>query len=228
MARQLRSLQGDVQRAPGQSVSRRARTWGSGAERRILQAGEHLFQAGEFHCEAFVIRSGRLKSYRLHRDGEEQVLGMHGPGDAIGFDALIGKPAGCSVVALEIASVESIALDHSALSAMLSAAGIAGLVEGMYEEMLRQSRLLYIDRHPADRRLAEFLMDFSRSEALRGRSCTDLMLPFNRRDLACFLGLAPETLSRAFGRLQDQGTLSVENRAIRVNDHDALKKAAGE
>ena len=192
--------------------------------RRILQAGEHLFQAGEPSGDAFIVRTGRLKSYRLHRDGEEQILGMHGPGDVLGYEAMVGRPATCSAVALEIASIEVIEIPKDSTHS----GGMESLVEGMYRELQRFSRLLRMDRHPAERRLAEFLLDFSRDEARRGMPAFDLTLPFNRRDLARFLGLAPETLSRTFTRYQEQGILSVDNRKIHVLDHAALCAAAGE
>lgn len=228
MTQGLRQWQGDTQRASARTSSWPAGIRRSNLPRRILQAGEHLFQAGHPGSDAYVIRTGHLKSYRVYRDGEEQILGMHGPGDVLGFEALIGKPTSCSVVALEIASIEVI--DVSALS--LNPGSIPGpmgqLLEGMYRELQRSCRLLQMDRHPAERRLAEFLLDFSREERQRGKNPLDLMLPFNRRDLARFLGLAPETLSRTFTRYQEQGLLSVSNRQIHILDLDALRDAAGE
>lgn len=228
MAQSLRNWQGDAQSASAQPAS-----WSGGirngpAPRRVLQTGDHLFQAGELSAEAFIVRTGHLKSYRVHRDGEEQILGMHGPGDVLGFEALMGKPATCSVIALEIASIEVVDLSGESLQSATRTDGMANLVEGMYRELQRFSRLLHMDRHPAERRLAEFLLDFSRDERQRGRSPLDLTLPFNRRDLARFLGLAPETLSRTFSRYQDQGVLLVNNRDIHILDLPALKEAAGE
>ena len=228
MSQGLRSLQGDAHTASEQTVPWPGRVRQCIARRRIIQAGEHLFQIGEAGREAFVIRSGHLKSYRIHRDGEEQILGMHGPGDMLRCEALIDKPASCSAIALEIASIEVVDLPHQTQQPGASSEGMVSLVEGMYRELQRYTRLLYMDRHPADRRLAEFILDFSREEQQRGRGGLDLMLPFNRRDLARFLGLAPETLSRTFTRFQEQGVLSVDNREIRVLDYSALQSVAGE
>ncbi len=224
MTQGLQRLKGDAASASARSAAWPGRIRIGHSPRRILQAGDHLFQAGEFGTESFIVRTGHLKSYCVHRDGEEQILGMHGPGDVLGFEALIGKPALSSVIALEICSIEVAELPHVALRTN----GTESLVEGMYREIQRFSRLLYMDRHPAERRLAEFLMDFSREEQMRGKSPVDLTLPLNRRDLARFLGLAPETLSRTFTRYQEQGVLSVNNRHIQILDPAALNEAAGE
>lgn len=226
MAQGLRVLQETACRVPAGPGSRAAV---AKPRRLILQSGDHLFEAGDVGNEAFIVRSGHLKSYRLHRDGEEQILGVHGPGDVLGFDALTGRPASCSVVALEITSIEVARLDRNSLTpASAGSNEFASLIQGMYREMQRFSRLLYMDRHPAGRRLAEFLLDFSREESGRGRSQVDLVLPLNRRDLAKFLGLAPETLSRTFRRFQEQGILSVDNRQIHIVDFPAIREVAGE
>lgn len=224
MTQGLLSLKGDAASASARTASWPGRIRIGHSPRRILQAGDHLFQAGELGRESFIVRTGYLKNYRVHRDGEEQILGMHGPGDVLGFEALIGKPALSSVIALEICSIEIAELPCDSLWSE----GMPALVEGMYRELQRFSHLLYMDRHPAERRLAEFLLGFSRDEQARGKSPANLTLPLNRRELARLLGLAPETLSRTFTRYQDQGLLSVNNRQISILDLEALNEAAGE
>ncbi|WP_376695924.1 helix-turn-helix domain-containing protein [Wenzhouxiangella sp. EGI_FJ10305] len=228
MTQQILALHGNAKEVSARATSRPGRMVGSRSRRRILQTGDHLFQAGELYQEAFIIRTGHLKSYRIHRDGEEQILGVYGPGDALGFDALFGKVASCSVVALEVASIEIIDLYHPDMPANPHPNGDATLIAGMYQELQRMCRLLQLDRHPAERRLAEFLLDCSRSESERGGSRSNLRLSFNRRDLARYLGLAPETLSRTFSRFQEQHILSVNNREIQIIDRQALVAAAGE
>jgi CRP/FNR family transcriptional regulator len=209
-----------------EQVPKSARTGNDRLPRLILQPGQHLLLTGTIDRRAYIVRAGSLKSYRIHRDGEEQILGMHGPGDVLGFDALSGRPASSSVVALEIASVESIILEGQDWPEC--SAEVARVIDGMHRELQKLARMLQMDRHPAERRLAEFLIDFSRSEGERGKSRHDLSLPLNRRDLARFLGLAPETLSRTFTRFQETGVLAVENRRIRIVDFEGLERAAGE
>jgi CRP/FNR family transcriptional regulator, anaerobic regulatory protein len=222
LAQQVGFLQSGAPKVAGKPVFRPGRNHGARSRRRILQVGEHLFHAGELLKEAFIIRTGHLKSYRIHRDGEEQILGAYGPGDVLGFDALFGKVARCSVEALEVASIELIDLYHPDMPGSPHPNGAASLVAGMYQELQRMCRLLQLDRHPVERRLAEFLLDCSRAESERGESRSNLMLSFNRRNLALYLGLAPETLSRTFSRFQEQQILSVNKREIHIIDHEAL------
>lgn len=190
--------------------------------RRILQRGENLVREGDRVDQAFIIRMGHLKSYRLHEDGGLQVLGLHGVGEVLGFEALIDKPSDCSIVALETSSIETFTFPDGLRSLIDGSEGLHELLNGLYDELQRRGWMLFIDRHPAERRLAEFFLDFSRQEADAGRSDCQLHLPLNRRDLACLLGLAPETLSRALGRFQEQGLLKARNRDIRILDMAGL------
>lgn len=228
MAQQVRILPRGAPEVPGKPAFRSGRRHDAHSRRRVLQVGEHLFHAGELLEDAFIIRTGHLKSYRIHRDGEEQILGVYGPGDALGFDALFSKTASCSVVALEVSSIEMVDVYRSCSLASPQADGDLTLIEAMYQELQRMCRLLQLDRHPAERRLAEFLLDCSRAESERGRSQYKLVLSFNRRDLASYLGLAPETLSRIFSRFQELEILAVSNREIQIIDYQGLLLAAGE
>ena len=61
-----------------------------------------------------------------------------------------------------------------------------------------------------------------------GFSATEFSLPMSRTDIANYLSLAVETVSRIFSRLQREGVISVERNAVSVNDLDHLYRAAGQ
>jgi CRP/FNR family transcriptional regulator len=74
----------------------------------------------------------------------------------------------------------------------------------------------------ADVRLARFLVQLSARMAERGQSPRRLLLRMNRRDIANHLGLAHETISRAFRQLAERGWLRVDNRDIEILGPDGL------
>jgi len=198
-----------------------------GADRcRVIQGGDHLFRAGEHNQDAYLIRSGNLKRYTVYPNGEEQILGLHGPGDVVGFHVLFDIPAQCSVVALDTAHVQVLPLLRKSLLDADGAGNAQVAVQAMYQELLRLSRLLYIERHPTERRLAEYLLDFSEHQRLLGLSRDQLVLPLIRRDLARFLGLAPETLSRTLSRFHSLGLIEIDNREISITDRQGLETLA--
>jgi CRP/FNR family transcriptional regulator len=57
----------------------------------------------------------------------------------------------------------------------------------------------------------------------RGLSTTELMLRMTRQDIASYLGLQLETVSRKFSRMSDVGLISVNRKYIRVTDMERLK-----
>jgi CRP/FNR family transcriptional regulator len=85
-----------------------------------------------------------------------------------------------------------------------------------------------IGRKVALERLAIFLHSLSqRLERVR-RDPNVFVLPMSRRDLASYLGLVVETVSRLFSRLSELGVIAVERKTIRILDPAKLRELAGE
>jgi CRP/FNR family transcriptional regulator len=78
----------------------------------------------------------------------------------------------------------------------------------------------------ADERVATFLLSLSRRFMARGYSPVEFTLPMAREDIGNYLGITLETVSRCFSRLKTAGVLAVDNRRIRIQNPDALQKAA--
>jgi CRP/FNR family transcriptional regulator len=78
----------------------------------------------------------------------------------------------------------------------------------------------------ADARLARFLVQLSSRMAERGQSPRRLLLRMNRRDIASYLGLAHETISRSLRVLCESGCLRVADRDVEILDPQALRRVA--
>ena len=78
----------------------------------------------------------------------------------------------------------------------------------------------------AEVRLARFLVQSSARATEAGRSPRRLRLPMSRRDIASYLGVAHETVSRAFGALAHAGLVQVNNRDVDVLDMAGLEACA--
>lgn len=189
-----------------------------------LHEGDHLYRAGdEFEC-LYAVRSGYLKTYTVDQSGREQVLGFYLPGELLGLDAIYPEIHQCNAVALDTASVCK--LPYSQLSTL------AGQVPGLQKQMfrllskdLKTSHALAGD-FTAEERLAAFLLGMSSRLKLRGYSATHFILAMPRRDIANYLRLATETVSRVFKRFQTEGIIAVERRDIRLLDIDKLDDIA--
>jgi CRP/FNR family transcriptional regulator, anaerobic regulatory protein len=81
---------------------------------------------------------------------------------------------------------------------------------------------MLLSKKSADDRIASLLLSFAARQQRRGLSSQRIRLPMSRYDIANYLGLAVETVSRIFTRFQQQGMLAVEGREIEILDREAL------
>lgn len=163
-----------------------------------------------------AVRSGTVKTYVVDADGREQVLGFHLPGEVIGLGAVDRERYPCNAVALEHTSLCRFSFDRMARLA----ARLPGLQKQLFRLMSRDighaSRLA--GDHAADERLAAFLVLMSRRLSARGLSQTRLRLAMPRTDIANYLRLAPETVSRVLRRFQDERMIRVRGRDLELTD----------
>jgi CRP/FNR family transcriptional regulator len=82
-------------------------------------------------------------------------------------------------------------------------------------------------RKDADGRMASFLVNMSRQSQRLGKPDDVLYLTMTRQDIANYLGLAIETVSRTLRRFQDSGIINVIRRKIEINDMKCLLSIAG-
>lgn len=181
-----------------------------------LHAGEYLYREGDPFENLFAVRSGYLKTYTIDESGREQVLGFYLPGEMLGLEAIYPEKHQCNAVALDTASVCK--LPYSQLSTL------AGSIPGLQKQMFRllskdlQTSHALAGDFTAEERLAAFLLSMSSRLKLRGYSASHFILAMPRRDIANYLRLATETVSRVFKRFQTEGIIAVDRRDIRLLD----------
>lgn len=194
---------------------------------RRLQAGELLFLEGAPATSIHVVRTGVFKVFRTAEDGYEQVFSFVRRGELLGFDALSDTRHLMATVALEDASVYSIALpDFYALAQDLPSfdRGVMRAVAKAMIDLTRVSEMMAAAA--AEVRLARFLLHVSRSMSSCGQSPRSLRLQMTRRDIGSYLGVAHETISRSFAALMEAGLIEVEQRRVEILDLDALQRYA--
>lgn len=189
-----------------------------------LHAGQHIFREGDPFEAIAAVRAGTVKTYLIDRDGREQVLGFHLPGEVIGLNAIDGDTYPCNAVALDTAMLCRFSFPRISLLA----ARLPGLQQHLFRLLSRdigRAELLAGD-HTADERMAAFLLGLSRRLAARGFSSDRFQLTMARTDMANYLRLAPETVSRVLKRLQDDGVLAIDRREVELLQREALEALA--
>jgi len=179
-----------------------------------LRDGEHLFRTNDAFGAVYAVRAGMVKTYVDDELGREQVLGFYLPGEMVGLNAIYPTRYPCNAVALD-----TVYLCRFSFPAM---ATLAMRMPGLQQQLFRllskdigAASLLGGD-FSADERLAAFLIDLIERYAARGFSGTEFQLSMSRGDIANYLRLAAETVSRVLRRFQDHGLIRVEGRDVAV------------
>ncbi len=186
--------------------------------------GDHIFREGDPFNVIAAVRAGTVKTYVTDSEGREQVLGFFLPGEVIGLSAISHAKYPCNAVALE--SVQLCKFSFPNIAAL--AARMPGLQQRLFallSEDINKAALL-AGNFTADERMAAFLISLSRRYAARGFSANRFTVAMTRTDIANYLRLASETVSRVFRRFQDEGLLHVDRRDIELLQRPKLEALA--
>ena len=189
-----------------------------------FEPGQRLFRSGDAFRALFAVRSGMVKTTLVDAEGREQVLGFYLPGELIGLDAIYPEHYPCDAIALE--TTECCRFSFPAMSAL--AARQPRVQQHLFRLLSKElgSATLLAGDHSADERLAAFLVDLGDRYAARGLSGTQFRLSMARADIANYLRLAAETVSRVLGRFREQKLIAIDGRKVELLDPARLRELA--
>jgi CRP-like cAMP-binding protein len=176
-----------------------------------------IYAEGEASGYVYRVLSGVVRISKLLPDGRRQISAFHLPGEMFGFEADAFHHASAEVVVP--AKVVAFRWDGT-LGASRHTASVVRELLNLAVLGLRhtQNHLLLLGRKSALERLAAFLLEM---DARAGSSrILDLAMP--RHDIADYLGLTLETVSRMFAELKERGAIKLES-ARRVHLIDVAK-----
>lgn len=194
-------------------------------EQRVLDPGQALYRAGQKRSSIWVISAGALKTCELDIGGREQVVGFHGKADVLGIERIEIPEHRGFALALEPTSVCRIPV--SRLVARLTTR------PELWRDVLRiagrqiaQAREVHrvLGQLQTSQRLAWFLLQGAgpRRGACQCSGDPEIYLPMQRQDIASYLGMTLETVSRSFSALQKEHLVEVHGRSIRLLDPPGL------
>lgn len=189
-----------------------------------VREGEHIFREGDEFNAIAAIRAGTVKTYVTDLEGREQVLGFFLPGEVIGLNAISTSKYPCNAVALETVLLCRFSFPKIATLATR----MPGLQQHLFRllsEDIGKANFLAGD-FTAEERMAAFLVVLSRRYVARGLSATRFRLTMARTDIANYLRLAAETVSRILKRFQTDGLIRVDRREVELLDRPRLEALA--
>ncbi|MBT4045728.1 MAG: helix-turn-helix domain-containing protein [Rhodospirillaceae bacterium] len=191
-----------------------------------LDSEENLFIEGDPATAFFTVIKGALRLSKSLPDGRRQITGFVLPGEFIGLST--GKVYAHNADALTEASLcrfsnsdmERIGQEIPEMNSRLLAMTNSSLSQA-------QDHMLLLGRMNALEKTANFLCGLINRAAAADQPIDPLVLPMSRADIADYLGLTIETVSRTFTRLKADNIISLpEHNRVRVNDMAALLQLA--
>jgi CRP-like cAMP-binding protein len=167
----------------------------------------------------FKVISGAVCTYKILSDGRRQIGGFYLPGDIFGLESNEGH-----VLAAETITNAKILVIRKNILATLanrSAAITLELLELTARELARaQDRVLLLSSKSAQERIIGFLFEMSKRASSSG---SNVNLPMSRQDIADYLGLTIETVSRTLWALENSGAIEIfARRQISFRNRSAL------
>lgn len=195
-------------------------------QRRMVRAGDVLFQAGERFAHLYIINSGIFKMINLSDDGREQIAGLEFRGDWMGVDGIAEKQYGCDAVAMDIGEVWAVRYEDL-LAATGSQPAVTMLLHEAMSRQIKRERdsLMSVCTLSADARVADFLRYWADALACRGLRTDQIILRMTRAEIGNYLGMTLETVSRALSKLARANVITFAGkgrREISIPDLSAL------
>ncbi|NVK56727.1 MAG: fumarate/nitrate reduction transcriptional regulator Fnr [Alteromonadaceae bacterium] len=190
-----------------------------------LHKNDKLVKAGDSFHSLYAVRSGSFKSFVTSKDGEEQIIGFHFPGDIIGFDALRESTHPSYTQALETAMVCELPYDTLDQMSVQLPKLRHQIMSFMSAEIKHDHDLMMLlNKRTAEERLIYFLAHLSKRFEDRGFSPKQFNLSMTRNEIGNYLGLTVETISRLLTRFQKENIIEVDGKLITIIDFEAMDK----
>ncbi len=182
--------------------------------------GEAIFLEGDPGNGFYMVAAGKVKIFKMSFSGKEHILHIFGPGEPFGeVPVFHGKPFPANAEALVKSSLiffsreQFVALVHAHPTIALNMLAVLSL---RLRRFVDQIENLSLKEVPA--RLAGYLLYLLEEQG----SEESVELEISKGQLASLLGTIPETLSRIFAKMSEEGLIDVDGKKIRILDRAAL------
>jgi CRP-like cAMP-binding protein len=189
---------------------------------RTLKPRQPLFFEGDKQSHVYLVKAGAVCLYRMLRNGRRQVIGFKLPGEfiALGNDGRHGCSAE-AIGATELRSFQSLVFQGAAAG---DARFLLKLYQSVAQDLARtQEQALSVGQRDAEGSVAAFLLNVEARTAGETPGAF-LSLPMSRADIADFLSLSLETISRVLTGFKRMRLIDLSGRrGLRLVDRKALR-----
>ncbi|MDB5840748.1 MAG: Transcriptional regulator [Herminiimonas sp.] len=189
-----------------------------------FKPGQRIHTVGQPFDMLYIVNSGFLKTVMIDESGNEQVISFPMKGDLFGIDGIHNRQYTSEAVALSSCDIILVPFKKFAAMGRTHADLETAIYSVMSRELTREQAMVsMLGSLCAEARVARFLVSLSDRFSALGYSGKEFNLRMTRHEIGSYLGLTLETVSRTLSAFNDIGLISVDQRAIAINDLHALK-----
>ena len=185
---------------------------------------ENIFFQNDPSTHLFNITEGNVKIYQLLDDGRIQIIGFLYPGDFFGTY----RNNKYNYSAEAIGNLLTCVFDQKVLDKYMDKNPVLAkelINQTSYELTLAQDRMTVMGRLNAVEKIANFLINISNQRKRIGWPSNPISLPMTRQDIADYLGLTIETVSRELSKLKSSNIIKfISLKQLFINDFLLLSK----
>lgn len=189
---------------------------------RELERKQMLYSQGNRPKFVYYVTKGKIKTFRLHEDGKEYITNLYGPGDFIGYAAILKEiNYDDSATVLEEGEVMQIPKDEFLQMLHTDPAVASRFIHIMTQHVKEnEERLMNLAYSSLRKRVAKAVVDIIDKFGLKERTSP---IEISREDLAQYVGTATESLIRTLSDFKAEKLISIESGKILVNNVDKLR-----
>jgi CRP/FNR family transcriptional regulator, anaerobic regulatory protein len=194
---------------------------------RVIRKGETAFREGDSLSSLYIVNRGSIKAYTYTREGREQILYILAEGDFLGELSLLKE---------DIFEFNVTALEDTTMCVLAQADFRTVLAESpeirdqimahAFDRIKSLEKLVQVlTNKDVDVRIAVLLVNMAEGFGIEGKEGIVISMPLSREDMAAYLGLTRETVSRRLSALQTEGILRLDgNRRVIIRHLNRLKE----
>ncbi|OCC14936.1 Hcp transcriptional regulator HcpR (Crp/Fnr family) [Dissulfuribacter thermophilus] len=196
------------------------------AAKKVFKKGEMIFSEGDAATGFYVVLNGFVRIFKVSNQGREQTLHILGPGEPFGevavfvgieYPAFAAAMEKCETLFFPKDSFIAMIKEHPSIA--LSMLGVLSMRLRSFTRMIEDLALKEVHQ-----RLAAYLLALSGLGD--GKEAKEIRLNVSKNLLSTILGTSPETLSRAFKKMEENGLLERHNDVIQIKNFELLSDLA--
>jgi len=195
--------------------------------RKRYKKGDVVFLQGSVLEGLYIINSGKIKIFKYTKEGKEQILYILSDGDFFGELSLLkAEEVSYNAEAMEdvnICMIQKKDFDKTlALNPEISVK-ILGVIGGRLSKL--ETLVQSLGTKDIEARIAQMLLELADEFGVHKKNSIEIKIPLTREDMANFIGVTRETISRKLSHLQDEGVIKlIGNKKIAILNIESLKK----